>query len=58
MITIISGLVTAFMVTPLPPPTLPLYINVHQTVQIRTEVDVLRDFVNGLQTQRAVERSA
>ena len=58
MITIISGLLTAFVITPLPPPTLPVYIPVHQSVRIPTEVNVLQDFINGLQAQRAVERSA
>ena len=58
MITIISGLVTAFMVTPLPPPTLPMYIPVHQSVQIPTEVSVLKDLLISFEAQRAVERSA
>ena len=59
MITLISGFVTAFMVTPLPPPVVPtLTVPAKLQVSVPNEVEVLKDLFSSFEARRAVEVSA
>ena len=59
MITLISGLVTAFIVTPLPPPAVPtLTVPVKLPVSVPNEVEYLKDMFSSFESRRAVEVSA